>query len=139
MVAKAKSGRTVSKTSKTTSKKSTASGNGRVARRNASSNGAVDAKSFKGLTAALRAVKAGDFSVRLPGRRGTPNGDMAVAFNELVDHVDKMTKEFARISRVVGREGRMTERLRVPQAKGDWITRINSVNSLIDDLVRPTT
>ncbi|MCA1708523.1 MAG: HAMP domain-containing protein, partial [Actinobacteria bacterium] len=91
------------------------------------------------LAQALRSVTGGDFSVRVPGRRGSAAGDAAVAYNELADHLDRMTKEFVRISRVVGREGRMTERMRFPSAKGEWVTRMSSVNALIDDLVRPTT
>src|SRR6201999_1415602 len=36
-------------------------------------------------------------------------------------------------------EGRMTERAVLPDADGAWATSIDSVNALIDDLVRPTT
>ena len=144
MVSKARSGRAAAKTSKATTKKAmprkTAGRNGQtVARRTATTNGSPEKAILKELTAALKKIKAGDFSVRLPARRGSPEATTAAAFNELVVHIDKMTREFERISRVVGREGRMTERLRFPQAKGDWITRVESVNSLIDDLVRPTT
>ena len=43
------------------------------------------------------------------------------------------------MSRVVGREGRLTQRAAVPNVAGGWATIISSVNTLIDDLVRPTT
>ncbi len=33
----------------------------------------------------------------------------------------------------------MTERVKFPTAKGDWVTRVEAVNALIDDLARPTT
>src|SRR6185437_10534393 len=49
------------------------------------------------------------------------------------------TRDLMRISRIVGREGRMTERLDGEGFDGDWADRIHSVNSLIDDLGRPTT
>src|SRR5205814_3492623 len=39
----------------------------------------------------------------------------------------------------IGREGRLTERMTVGTARGAWSTSVDSVNSLIDDLVRPTT
>src|SRR5688572_10299851 len=131
-------------TAKTAAKKVGASSNGRragtAASKKASSNGAATGdRVLKDLVAALNAAINGDFSLRVPGRRGNPAGDAAAAYNELVDLMDRMTKEFVRISRVVGREGRMTERVRFPQAKGDWGTRMTSVNALIDDLVRPTT
>src|SRR5207244_1826495 len=40
--------------------------------------------------------------------------------------------------KVIGREGRMTERARLKNAKGSWAESVDSVNSMIDDLVRPT-
>jgi HAMP domain-containing protein/signal transduction histidine kinase/CheY-like chemotaxis protein len=44
-----------------------------------------------------------------------------------------------RVGQIIGREGRMTERARLAGAEGAWSTTIDSVNGLIDDLVRPTT
>ena len=43
------------------------------------------------------------------------------------------------VSRVVGREGHLTQRADLPGVVGGWATIISSVNTLIDDLVRPTT
>jgi HAMP domain-containing protein/CheY-like chemotaxis protein/signal transduction histidine kinase len=92
------------------------------------------------LLQALQAAKDGDFSPRLPVRkRDGIYGEIAAAFNELVDGNSKMTKELVRVSSVIGREGRMTERASLPKVGGDWSKSIASVNSLIDDLVRPTT
>src|SRR5207247_129311 len=51
----------------------------------------------------------------------------------------RMAKELVRVGRVIGREGRMTERASLGAATGAWGTSIDSINSLIDDLVRPTT
>src|SRR5919107_930860 len=44
-----------------------------------------------------------------------------------------------RISRVVGRDGRLTERLDDEGLDGAWADSVRSVNALIDDLGRPTT
>ena len=44
-----------------------------------------------------------------------------------------------RISRVVGRDGRLTERMDEESFDGSWADGIRAVNSLIDDLGRPTT
>src|SRR5262249_17559055 len=41
--------------------------------------------------------------------------------------------------RVVGREGRMTERAFVPNARGGSARKIEAINALIADLVQPTT
>src|SRR5205085_1757005 len=51
----------------------------------------------------------------------------------------RTAKELVRVARVIGREGRMTERMGTAAARGAWGTTRDSVNSLIDDLVRPTT
>src|SRR5205814_8088719 len=60
-------------------------------------------------------------------------------YNELVELNANRAKELARVGRVIGREGRLTERMTVGTARGAWATSVDSVNSLIDDLVRPTT
>ena len=65
-------------------------------------------------------------------------GDVAKAFNGLAERREGLTNELSRVSRVIGREGRMTERAELKNAKGSWAESISSVNSMIDDLVRPT-
>jgi signal transduction histidine kinase/HAMP domain-containing protein len=91
------------------------------------------------LLAALRAARTGDFSARLSTRRGGLLGEIASELNELVTMNRLMTKELVRVGRIIGREGRMTERASLAGANGDWATSVDSVNALIDDLVRPTT
>jgi HAMP domain-containing protein len=95
------------------------------------------------LLAALEAAANGDFSVRIPEKSHLPEScvaeRLAREFNRLVGIEDAMTRELVRVSRVVGREGRMTERAVLPQAAGGWLTKVTSVNSLIGDLAQPTT
>ncbi|MGN6373658.1 MAG: HAMP domain-containing protein, partial [Solirubrobacteraceae bacterium] len=91
------------------------------------------------LLVALRSVRAGDFSARLTTRRSGLLGEIVAEFNELAATNRRMAKELLRVGRIIGREGRMTERAALAGAGGDWATSIDSVNSLIDDLVRPTT
>ena len=75
----------------------------------------------------------------MPARRRDLMGDIANAYNELVDRNARMTKELMRIGRVIGREGRMAERASLGFVGGDWETQSDSINGLIDDLSRPTT
>jgi signal transduction histidine kinase/CheY-like chemotaxis protein/HAMP domain-containing protein len=91
------------------------------------------------LLAGLTAAVAGDFSVRLPARKTSMMGQVAARYNELMEANARMSKELARVARVVGREGRMNQRMSLPSAEGNWATNVESVNYLIDDLVRPTT
>ncbi len=91
------------------------------------------------LESALRSAAEGDFAHRLPARRKGVVGDLERAYNDLVERNAQLTAELVRLGRVVGREGRMTERARAAGAQGGWETALNSVNGLVDDLVRPTT
>jgi signal transduction histidine kinase/HAMP domain-containing protein len=91
------------------------------------------------LLAALQAARTGDFSARLSTRRRGLLGEIATEFNELAATNQRMAKELVRVGRIIGREGRMTERATLAGSSGAWATSIDSVNALIDDLVRPTT
>ncbi|MEU4565831.1 HAMP domain-containing protein [Micromonospora sp. NPDC023956] len=90
------------------------------------------------LAAALRRVGQGDFKVRLPRRAGVV-GDVVDAFNDVVSLQERQYFDMRRISRIVGREGRLTERLDEEGLDGSWAEGQRAVNSLIDDLGRPTT
>ncbi len=100
---------------------------------------AVDPRALEELVEALDAAGRGDFSVRLSKRRKGVLGEVAASYNELVETNQRMTNELVRIAGIIGREGRMTERASLPGAAGGWQTSVDSINSLIDDLVRPTT
>ncbi|WP_213451610.1 HAMP domain-containing protein [Rhizomonospora bruguierae] len=90
------------------------------------------------LAEALHRLGRGDFSVRLPRRGGAP-GTVADAFNEVAALQERRSRDFVRISRVVGREGRLTERMDEEVYDGAWADGVRAVNALIDDLGRPTT
>jgi len=100
--------------------------------------GAEDAALLGELAEALRRVRQGDFKVRLPRRTGAA-GEVADAFNEVVSLQERQHLDLRRISRIVGRDGRLTERLDEEGVEGAWAEGRRAVNSLIDDLGRPTT
>ncbi|MDX6681189.1 MAG: hypothetical protein QOG94_1228, partial [Solirubrobacteraceae bacterium] len=87
----------------------------------------------------LTAARDGDFSVRLRARRRDIIGDIQQRCNELIALNGRQAKELARVSRIIGREGRMTERVSLGTVDGTWNETVESVNAMIDDLVRPTT
>ena len=90
------------------------------------------------LVSALRALRRGDFSVRLPEEVDGVDGEIASLFNEVVSINEEMTQEFERLSKVVGKEGKISQRGRVKNARGGWETAVRSVNGLIEDMVQPT-
>jgi HAMP domain-containing protein/signal transduction histidine kinase/CheY-like chemotaxis protein len=92
----------------------------------------------KQLLAALGAFKRGDFSARLPGDWTGIAGKIADTFNEVIRTSQRMTQELERIRRVVGKEGRITQRASLGDVSDSWARTVGSVNDLIGDLVHPT-
>jgi HAMP domain-containing protein/CheY-like chemotaxis protein/signal transduction histidine kinase len=110
----------------------------------AKSNGDGDVRdvSFADLSvilASLQTMRDGDFSVRLPGNWIGVSGKIADTFNEIVTANEQMAKELKRVGQVVGKEGRTRERMRFDLPKAAWGEMEMSVNTLVDDLLRPTT
>ena len=87
---------------------------------------------------AMLSLKAGDFSARLPVDWTGVAGKVADAFNEAIERNERMARELERLSRVVGKEGRITQRASLGSVTGSWAESISSVNELIDNLVHPT-
>src|SRR4051812_21343337 len=90
------------------------------------------------LLSALTALKKGRPGVRLPLDWTGVAGKVADAFNEVVEQNERMAGELARLSRTVGKEGKLSQRLSVGDVSGFWEESVDSVNDLIDDLVHPT-
>ena len=63
---------------------------------------------------------------------------LATAFNEVVERNRHLTGELDRVRRVVGRDGRLDERLRPGDGAGAWAAAVTAANDLVDELVRPT-
>src|SRR5580698_9588464 len=87
----------------------------------------------------LISFKQGDFSVRMPVDLTGVEGKIADTLNEIFELNQRMVNEFDRISRVVGKEGKITQRVSLGSANGAWASSIESVNGLIGDLVQPST
>jgi len=93
----------------------------------------------RALLRALQAMRDGDFSVRLPGDWTGLEGKIADTFNEIVAANQNMATELTRVGHVVGKEGKTRERVKFSQSKGAWGEMEISVNTLVGDLLRPTT
>ncbi len=110
--------------------------------RNEKNNGAgsnVAPGELAAILASLQTMRDGDFSVRLPGAWTGLSGKIADTFNEIVTANQQMANELKRVGQVVGKEGRTRERTRFQQSKGAWGEMEGSVNTLVEDLLRPTT
>src|SRR5258705_8870699 len=90
------------------------------------------------LLTVLMRFRDGDFAARLVPSDGL-DGKIAEVFNEIASVSDRRSSEVVRICRVVGKEGKLKQRMTVPGAIGGWADEVLALNRLIDDLVWPTT
>ena len=88
---------------------------------------------------ALTALRKGQADVRLPLEWTGVAGKVADAFNQVVEMNELMAAELGRLSKSVGKEGKLSQRLSLGNTSGFWQSSVESVNDLIDDLVHPTT
>ena len=93
---------------------------------------------LKQLLATLTAFKRGDFSVRLPEDWTGLAGKVADTFNDVIGANERMSRELERIGRVVGKEGRISQRISLGALPEGWADSIGCINTLIGDLVHPT-
>src|SRR6266568_4306267 len=93
---------------------------------------------LKQLLTALTAFKRGDFSARLPEDWTGLAGKVADTFNDVIAINERMSRELERITRVVGKEGRISQRASLGAVSEGWADSIGCINVLIGDLVHPT-
>ena len=91
------------------------------------------------ILATIVAFRDGNFSVRLPSDWAGIDAQIAEALNQTIAQKERILKEVTRLSATVGKEGRLRQRMSLPGAVGAWAAEADSINTLIDDLVRPTT
>jgi HAMP domain-containing protein/CheY-like chemotaxis protein/signal transduction histidine kinase len=104
-----------------------------------SENGHVNSEKLSVILSGLQTMRDGDFSVRLPGDWTGLAGKIADTFNDIVTANHQMSRELRRVGQVVGKEGRTRERMRFQLERAAWGEMEASVNTLVDDLLRPTT
>ena len=95
----------------------------------------VDAKILLGV---LAQVHEGDFTARMPLDWTGVAGKIADGLNDVIIANEVLGTELARVSELVGKQGKLSQRVVLGGATQSWSGSIESVNSLIDDLVRPT-
>jgi HAMP domain-containing protein/CheY-like chemotaxis protein/signal transduction histidine kinase len=88
---------------------------------------------------ALQKMRDGDFSARLPIHQDGLTGRIGEAFNEIVAVNQRMAHQLEHVGRMVGHEGNARTRVRIGLSRGAWGEMEASINSMIDDLLWPTT
>ncbi|MFJ9037622.1 HAMP domain-containing protein [Streptomyces sp. NPDC102406] len=123
----------------TRGRKARAEGGQSLNKQHKSRNGTttVDTAALNRLLAGLVAMRDGNFRKRLTVSGDGVMSEIAAVFNEVADRNLHLTGELSRVRRMVGREGKLTERLETGACEGSWAAAINASNALVDDLVRP--
>lgn len=95
---------------------------------------------LRSLRDALRAVRQGDFSVRLPTDRVEDGvlGEVWLSFNALVEQNAALVRELDRVALVVGIEGAITARATLGPVAGAWGRAVDSMNTILESVAWPT-
>ena len=99
----------------------------------------TDSLDHKVLFGVLAEYERGNFTVRMPDDRTGLSGKICDALNTAIERNERLVKELERLSTVVGKAGNVKQRAQLPYAEGAWATAVESVNTLVSDLVQPTT
>ncbi len=100
---------------------------------------APDSLDRRELLKVLTAFRKGDFTARLAVEGNGTDAKIAETLNEIIELNQKMVREFAKISNAVGKEGRINQRARLGDHGGGWADCVESINTLIGDVVQPST
>ncbi|MFN3403194.1 MAG: HAMP domain-containing protein [Cytophagaceae bacterium] len=92
----------------------------------------------KELLKVLSEVKNGNFSVRMPLDQSGVKGKICDTLNEIIEINERMLSEFIKAGKIIGKNGELNHRISLEKGKGAWKEGVNSVNTLISDLVQPT-
>ncbi|HKI24702.1 MAG TPA: HAMP domain-containing protein [Candidatus Sulfotelmatobacter sp.] len=90
------------------------------------------------ILSSLQTMRNGDFTVRLPGTWTGLAGKVADTFNDIVAANQHMAQELKRAGQVIGKQGKTRERTRFHESRGAWGEMEVSINTLVEDLLRPT-
>jgi signal transduction histidine kinase/DNA-binding response OmpR family regulator/HAMP domain-containing protein len=90
------------------------------------------------LLSVLAQVKFGDFTARMPLEWTGVAGKVADSVNDVIIANQALEAELARVSEVVGEQGRLSQRVVLGGSAQSWSGSVQSVNNLIEALVRPT-
>src|SRR6186713_2440735 len=117
---------------------SKANGNGSKQHKNGN-NGSIDELDNRELLRLLIEVKEGNFSVRMPSDKLGISGKICDTLNDIILLNEALMNELTKARNTIGSKGHLNHRVELPKyARGSWYTGVESINSLISDLVHPT-
>jgi HAMP domain-containing protein/signal transduction histidine kinase/CheY-like chemotaxis protein len=116
-----------------------ANGNANGGKPQKNGNGSIDEIDSYELLRLLLEVKEGNFSVRMPGDKLGISGKICDTLNGIIQLNEALVEELTKARNTIGLKGHLNHRVELPRfAKGSWASGVESINSLISDLVHPT-
>src|SRR5689334_20517696 len=72
----------------------------------------------------LSEVRNGNFTARMPFDQIGLSGKICDTLNDIISLNEKMVQEFMRAGNTIGKQGKLTQRIQIPDAKGSWSTGV---------------
>jgi HAMP domain-containing protein/signal transduction histidine kinase/CheY-like chemotaxis protein len=85
----------------------------------------------------LLQVRQGNFDVQMPIDKTGVHGKICDTLNDIISMNRKLTMEFVKAQTIVGRQGKLNQRIVLDGAHGDWSNGVSALNALISDLTYP--
>ena len=87
----------------------------------------------------LSEVRNGNFSVRMPLDKLGVSGKICDILNDIISLNETFVQQLTQARNTIGKQGHLNHRVELPRtARGSWASGVDSINSLISDLVHPT-
>jgi len=83
------------------------------------------------------AIANGDLSQKITVEAFGEIAELKEILNSMVDNLNGLTEEVARVAQVAGREGKLSERAEVEGVAGSWKDIVDTLNNLIDSIATP--
>ncbi len=133
---KKKNGQTKANGKNSANGKAPANGKGALYNLDLDYSGELDSRE---LLRVLTEVKEGNFSVRLPDDKSGLSGKICDTLNQIISLNEMLRDELTQAKNTIGKKGHLNHRVALPRtAKGSWAAGVDSINTLISDLVHPT-
>src|SRR3989442_863312 len=87
------------------------------------------------LLLALRALKKGNFSTRMPEGSTAIDREIARAFNDVAQLNAGLSHELDSVSKAVKTDRKTTRRAKLRGASGSWAKSLGSINAIVDKVV----
>ncbi|MDE2510321.1 MAG: HAMP domain-containing protein, partial [Elusimicrobia bacterium] len=91
------------------------------------------------LVRTLRSFRRGDFTVSPPRPEAPEDAPLTAEIAAIFELNRRLAHQLQQISESVGKEGKIRRRADLGEVRGSWAACVNCLNTLIADLVRPTT